>query len=130
MIVEFGESGVRDQSDSLTSWCQTIITDTLLLYDLQSSDEWQYEERNYVFKLAKMYRLSSTSCIYTDSDIPLGPARVQFSKFQEGLLYLSIPPHIKKKASLQSSRSKSASLIHWSCTHLEVKSNLLQKNKK
>lgn len=42
----------------------TGLSQTLLLNDLQSHDEWQVWGANDVFKLVKMYRLSSTSCIY------------------------------------------------------------------
>lgn len=48
----------------------------LLLYDLQSSDEWQYEEQTMFLNWWRCIDFLAQA-VYTDSDIPLGPARVR-----------------------------------------------------
>lgn len=103
----------------------TRLSQTLLFYD--STKQWWMKiwRANNVFKLAKMYRVSSTSCIYwlrysTPSSSGLLVKQVCFKR----------PIIMSIQYPLNSSNSKSTSLIHWSCTCLENKLNPLQKLKK
>lgn len=47
-----------------------------ILYDLQSSDEWQYEEQTMFLNWWRCIDFLA-QVVYTDSVIPLGPARVR-----------------------------------------------------
>lgn len=90
-----------DQSDL---WPVMPDYQTLLLYDLQSSDEWQYDEQTMFLNWWRCIDFLA-QVVYTDSDIPLSPALVcSLSKsVSRGQSYLSIPHH--KKHPLKSSNS-------------------------
>lgn len=113
-LLNLEKVGVRSVRTS-DRWCQTIIDVIInMIYEAVMNDE--DEEQTNVFKLVKMYRLSSTSCKYW----------LRYST-QSRLLVQRV---VQISMTVRSSNSESASLIHWSCTHLEIKSNLLQKKKK